>query len=532
MIGHSQAWWKTAVFYQIYPRSFMDSNGDGVGDLEGIRQKLDYLVRLGIDAIWISPIYPSPMADFGYDVSNYCDIHPMFGNMNDFDRLLEETHQRGLKIILDWVPNHTSDEHPWFAESRQSRDNPRRDWYIWKDPKTDGSPPNNWESFFGGSAWEWDEVTGQYYLHQFLEKQPDLNWRNPDVRKAMYDTLRFWLEKGVDGFRMDVIHHLMKHPDFPDNPYLTDTQGRKYQPHYYDIGQPEIHDRLREIRQVINAYPGERVMIGETWFETPQELIPYYGKDLDELHLPFNFTLIPLPWEAKRFKHAIKNYYACLPKGATPNFVLGNHDQHRLASRLGKENHRSAALLLLTLQGSPTLYYGDELGMVDGIITPERYQDPVMVRKPDTSEGRDPERTPMQWDSSPNAGFSPASVETWLPVNPDYQEVNVNQQESDPNSTLHFYRRVLALRRSEKALIDGEFTLINNAPEDVLIYTRSSETQKFLVAINFSAHNRTVELPHSLIREELILSTLPVTGKSNSTSLALRPHEGLIVKIA
>jgi len=527
----SQPWWKTAVFYQIYPRSFMDADGDGIGDLEGIRQKLDYLVRLEIDAIWISPIYPSPMADFGYDVSDYCDIHPMFGNMNDFDRLLEEAHQRGLKIILDWVPNHTSDEHPWFVESRQSRDNPRRDWYIWKDAKPDGSPPNNWESFFAGSAWEWDEATGQYYLHQFLEKQPDLNWRNPEVRRAMYAVLHFWLDKGVDGFRMDVIHHLMKHVDFPDNPILTDDHGCKYQSHFFDIGQPEIHERLREIRQIFDRYPGERVMIGETWFETPQELIPYYGKDLDELHLPFNFTLIPLSWQAKRFKQAIENYTACLPEGASPNFVLGNHDQHRLASRLGVENHRSAALLLLTLKGSPTIYYGDELGMVDGIIPPERYQDPVMIRKPNSEEGRDPERTPMQWDSSHNAGFCPAGVETWLPVNPDYREVNADRQESDPHSTLNLYRRLLALRRAEPALSNGKFAFIEETPEDVLLYTRNTDKQDFLVAINFGAHPRFVELPQPFHGLEIVLSTLPGGGKPGTNGLWLRPHEGVLLRI-
>lgn len=531
MNDNQNAWWKTAVFYQIYPRSFMDANGDGVGDLEGIRQKLDYLVGLGIDAIWISPIFPSPMVDFGYDVSDYCGIHPMFGSMQDFDRLLSESHRRGLKIILDWVPNHTSDIHPWFIEARQSRDNPRRNWYIWKDARPDGSPPNNWESFFAGSAWEWDAATGQYYLHQFMEQQPDLNWRNPDVRQAMYATLRFWLDKGVDGFRMDVIPHLMKHPEFPDNPMHPNTKDRMDQEHKYDRDQPEIHARLREIRQVFEAYPGDRVAIGETYFDTPEELMTYCGAALDELHLPFNFSLINLPWDAARFRQAIGDYYAALLPGAAPNFVLGNHDKHRLATRFGLENHRSATMLLLTLKGSPTLYYGDELGMIDGIIPPERFQDPVMTRKPDTDEGRDPERTPMQWDSTPNAGFSPAGVETWLPVNPDYAQVNVAQEELDPTSTLHFYRRLLALRKSEPALLDGEFSFIETSAADVLAYSRIAGGDGFLVAINFSDQPRQVGLPDRLPEGEIILSTLPGKRQPDSVNLRLRPHEGLLVKI-
>ena len=531
MTNQSYPWWKTAVFYQIYPRSFMDANGDGVGDLEGIRQKLDYLAALGIDAIWISPIFPSPMIDFGYDVSDYCGIEPLFGCMDDFDRLLYEAHQRGLKIVLDWVPNHTSDQHPWFIEARQSKDHPRRDWYIWKDAKPDGSPPNNWESFFGGSAWMWNASTGQYYLHQFMEQQPDLNWRNPEVRLAMYDTLRFWLAKGVDGFRMDVIPHLMKHPDFPDNPFRPDAHGRIYQEHKYDRDQPEIHERLREIRQVLNAYPGDRVAIGETYFDTPAELMVYCGKELDELHLPFNFSLIHLPWEASQFEKAIREYYDALPPGAAANFVLGNHDKHRLATRFGKENLRTAALLLLTLKGSPTLYYGDELGMVDGAISPEQYQDPVMTRKADTDEGRDPERTPMQWDSSPNAGFSPAGVETWLPVNADYREVNVAREAADPNSPLNFYRRLLALRRSEPALLDGDIEFIEHLQDDVMAYLRSSEAQKYLIAINFGAHSRQVELPQNLRRGEIILSTLPAKSKLDAARLRLRPHEGALLII-
>jgi len=527
-------WWKESVIYQIYPRSFKDSDGDGVGDLKGILEKLDYLVDLGINAIWISPIYSSPMADFGYDVSNYQDIHPLFGDMSDFDELLNTAHEKGIKVILDYVPNHSSDEHPWFVESRSSRQNLKRDWYIWRDAKKDGSPPNNWESFFGGPAWSWDKHTRQYYLHLFLDKQPDLNWKNPEVIDAMHDVLCFWLDKGVDGFRMDVVTFLMKHPDMPDNPILENRDHvlLQEQRHLYDINQPEVHEKLRQFRSIFDSYPGDRVIIGETWFPDPYELVTYYGKDIDEIHLPFNFTLLTQEWNAKSIQYVIEKYYQALPKGATPNFVLGNHDMHRLATRYGRQNIRSAGLLLLTLYGVPTMYYGDEIGMEDVPISPERYQDPVAIRNPDANDGRDPERSPMQWNNDLNAGFCPANVDPWLPVASNYMEVNVAKQEKDSTSTLNFYKRLLRLRSQEHALYWGDIIFIESIPESIIGYTRSLDNDTFLILINFSALEEKIDLSVTFEQGEILLSTNMTSPKKIFLDdVTLAPHEGLLIKI-
>lgn len=526
-------WWKHGVFYQVYPRSFMDSNGDGVGDLPGILQRLDYLVKLGVQAIWISPIFKSPMADFGYDISDYRDIDPLFGTLADFDRLLETAHHKGLKIVLDYVPNHTSDEHPWFVEARSSRHNPRRDWYIWRDPAPGGGTPNNWESIFGGSAWQFDETSGQYYLHQFLEKQPDLNWRNPDVRAAMYDVLRFWLDRGVDGFRMDVVHHIMKHPDFPDNPTGIDPRtGKPAQEHRYDLGQPEVHERLREMRRVFEAYPGERVMIGETWFFDPAELATYYGADLDELHLPFNFITLESPWDASELRRRIASYYAALPPGATPNFVFGNHDRSRLATRYGYDNRRSVALLMLTLRGVPTIYYGDELGMEDVEVPLHLWQDPVMQQKPGSVAGRDPERAPMPWDASPNAGFTAPQAHPWLPLPANYRQLNAAAQMERPDSTLTFYQHLLYLRRNTPALLYGDFAFVDGAPEPVLAYLRQLGDDRLLVLINTAADEQSFDLSHLAPTGSLLLTSLGLdAGLLDLAALHLRPHEGLLVRL-
>lgn len=531
----SQTWWQKGVVYQIYPRSFMDASGDGVGDLQGIINRLDYLAALGVDAIWISPIYPSPMADFGYDVANYTDIEPLFGDLATFDRLLKAVHDRGLKLILDYVPNHTSSEHPWFVESRSSRDNPRRDWYIWRDAKPDGSPPNNWESFFGGSAWAWDEQTGQYYLHLYLKEQPDLNWENPTVRDAMHDVLRFWLDKGVDGMRMDVVPFLMKHPDMPDNPpldrsdYDWDTENQFE--HKYDINQPAIHDRFREFRALFDAYPGHRVIIGETPTMDFAMLAAFYGDD-DELHMPFNFTVQHRPWDAAVMHDAIAAYYAALPAHATPNFVLSSHDVHRLATRLGYRNHRSAAMLLLTLRGVPTLYYGDEIGMQDVDIPRELWQDPWAINMPNLDVGRDPERTPMQWDDSANAGFCPSEVTPWLPVAEDYEEVNVSAQEAAEESTLAFYKQLLALRRESPALHAGDFAFADDLPDGIMAYTRRAGDERVLVVINFSDTLRVVEVPRVGWRGELLLSThFTAPGVVDLTAITLQANESQIIRL-
>jgi alpha-glucosidase len=530
-------WWQKGVIYQIYPRSFMDASGNGVGDLQGILDRIDYAAALGVDAIWISPIYPSPMVDFGYDVADYTDIHPLFGDLATFDRLLAGAHARGLKVILDYVPNHTSDQHPWFQEARASRDNPRRDWYLWRDAKPDGSPPNNWESHFGGSAWEWDAATGQYYLHLFLKEQPDLNWRNPDVRAAMHAALRFWLDRGVDGFRMDVAPFLMKHPDMPDNPPLLqrgyDFPSANTLLHVYDVNQPEIHDRFREFRALFDSYPGDRVTIGETPTMDYGLLASFYGANNDGLHMPFNFTIQHRPWDVHVMAEAITAYYAALPAWATPNFVLGSHDVPRLATRLGYANHRSAAMLLLTLRGVPTLYYGDEIGMQNVDIPRELWQDSWALNEPDANIGRDGERTPMQWDDSPNAGFCPPAVTPWLPLAEDYPEVNVAAQEQEPESTLTFYRRLLALRRELPALHAGDIAFVNDLSEGLLAYTRRAGTSRVLVVINFTDALRVVDVPVRGMASELLLSTHFTEAKAlDLGALVLRANESMLIRLS
>lgn len=371
-------WWKTGVIYQVYPRSFMDANNDGIGDLQGIIGKLDYLQWLGIRALWISPIYPSPMADFGYDIADYTAIDAQFGTMADFDQLLQEAHRRELKVILDLVPNHTSDRHPWFIESRSSKNSPKRDWYIWHDGTADGSPPNNWKSVFGGDAWEWDGHTQQYYYHGFLKEQPDLNWWNPDVQEAMFDVMRFWLDKGVDGFRVDVIWHLIKDRqlrDNPPNPDYDDTQSTYNQllP-AYSTDQPEVHDIVQKMRQVVDVY-NDRLIIGEVYLPL-QQLMAYYGPQRNGVHMPFNFQLLTLPWHAHEIAATIDQYEGALPAEGWPNWVLSNHDRPRVASRVGEHQALVAAMLLLTLRGTPTVYYGDEIGMRDVAIPAEEQQDP------------------------------------------------------------------------------------------------------------------------------------------------------------
>jgi len=447
-------WWQTGVVYQIYPRSFQDSNDDGVGDLEGIIQRLDYLQWLGIDAIWISPIYPSPMADFGYDVSNYTDIHEIFGDLATFDRLLSEAHRRDMHIILDYVPNHTSDEHPWFIESRSSRHNPKRNWYIWKDPQPNGSPPNNWASMFGGTAWTWDEHTEQYYLHLFLSKQPDLNWRNPEVIHAMHDVLRFWLDRGVDGFRMDVVSFIVKDAQFRSNPLKTNVSGNnqwEQQEHVYDIHQPEVHTILQGFRQLIDHY-NDRVTIGEIWESDLNKWVKYYGQHLDELHLPFNFDLLYKPWQAAAFQESVEALEAALPDGAQPNYVLGSHDISRFSTRFGRSAVRVGAMLLLTLRGTPTIYMGEEIGMEDGFIPSDRIQDPQGFGLGEVNT-RDVCRTPFQWSNEPYGGFS--TTEPWLPLAKGYKTRNVETQKDDPHSILNLYREQ-SLRIIQTAMSTSE----------------------------------------------------------------------------
>ncbi|MDB5575435.1 MAG: aglA [Bradyrhizobium sp.] len=528
MNQNDQSWWRHGIFYQVYPRSFQDSNGDGVGDLAGIIGRLPYLRSLGIDAIWLSPIFASPMADFGYDISDYTGIDPLFGTMEDFDALISAAHDSGLKLILDLVPNHTSDSHPWFVESRSSREAPKRDWYIWRDPAADGGPPNNWLSEFGGSAWQYDTATGQYYYHAFLAQQPDLNWRNPEVREAIYEVMRFWLRKGVEGFRVDVIWHLIKDTEFRDNPPNPHFhEGRPPNEKIvtrYSTDQPEVHDVIAEMRRVVDEF-GARVLIGEVYLPL-HRLVAYYGNDLGGAHLPFNFALLSTLWSARSIEKIIADYEAALPAGAWPNWVLGNHDRPRVASRVGREQARVAAMLLLTLRGTPTLYYGDEIGMHQVAIAPDQVRDPFEKNVPGIGVGRDGCRTPMQWDATPYAGFSASPP--WLPLPDDFVHENVVNLEADALSILSLYKALIRLRKQLPELIEGDYLPIA-ADGDLLIYRRRSNGQAITVALNLGAEPILVANAIGLDGEILLSTFLDREGETIQGTLDLRGNEGVIV---
>jgi alpha-glucosidase len=538
-MGGATDWWRHAVVYQIYPRSFQDSNGDGIGDLEGIIQRLDYLNdgtpnSLGVDAIWLSPTFPSPMADFGYDVSDYCGVHPDFGTLETMDRLIRECHRRGIKLLLDWVPNHTSNEHPWFLESRSSRSNPKRDWYIWRDARPDGSMPNNWRSVFGGPAWTLDERTGQYYLHSFLREQPDLNWRNPEVERAMHDTLRFWFDRGVDGFRIDVMGMIVKHPDLADNPpnseWRPGDRERSSQTWLNNRNYPDVYDAVKRIRGVFDEYE-DRMAVGEV-FGTAAEVAAFYGDD-DEpgLHLAFNFQFIhereseATRWEADALQRIVRNAEAALPDGAQPCYAIGNHDRARFISRhngdgRGLERARAATVLLMGLRNTPFVYYGEEIGMEDVDIPEEQLKDPARIR----TVGRDPERTPMQWDATPGRGFSEG--EPWLPYGK--ADRNVAEQIDDPDSLLALYRRAIWFRKNSRALLEGSFRELD-APRDVFAWVRSAPgSPAVAVAVNTAREAREVRFPGG---GEIVLSTnLHDEGREVSGVLVLPPLAAVMVR--
>ena len=525
-------WWQTGVLYQVYPRSFLDSNGDGVGDIAGITSKLDYLRWLGVDAVWLSPIYPSPMADFGYDISNYIDVHPLFGTLKDLDTLVQQAHQRDLKVILDFVPNHTSDEHPWFQEARSSRTNEKRDWYIWRDPAPGGGPPNNWTSLFGGPAWQFDEQTGQYYLHMFDVKQADLNWRNPHVRKAMHDVLHFWLDRGVDGFRVDVIWMLIKDDQFRDNGlnpnWKQNDDPSKYQDGRYTEDQPGIQEIVRDMRALLDSY-GDRVLIGEIYLPV-ERLVQYYGEALDGAQLPFNFQFVTMPtWEARALRQIVDAYEAALPQGAWPNWVLGNHDKERIATRVGREQARLAHMLLLTLRGTPTCYYGDEIGMENVRIQREQLQDPKAKGNPELS--RDYQRTPMQWNALANAGFTAPNVKPWLPVADDYQTYNVEAEQHDPRSMLMLVHALLERRRASPALTIGSYQSLDQENGNCFVYLRQHNDQRYVVALNVSAQDQVVKLP-GLGQGSIVLSTqMDRVGPLDLSEFHLRKNEGCLIEL-
>ncbi len=516
-------WWRDGVIYQVYPRSFVDTNGDGFGDLPGIIDRLDYLSDLGVDAIWLSPVYPSPDKDFGYDISDYLAIDPRYGTMADFDRLVSEAHQRGIRVVMDMVLNHTSDEHPWFKESRSSRDNPWRDWYIWRDPRRNGKFPNNWHSTLGGRAWDFDEKTGQYYLHLFTPEQPDLNWRNPQVRKKQLDAFRFWLGHDVDGFRMDVFNAYFKHPDLPDNPPKLGLRAFDRQRHIYDIDQPEMVPFLQELRRLLDSYP-ERYAVGETFFATPAKTLTYCGPDKLHAAFSFDFTIHDLfyPWFPLWIMRRIKLREAALkPAGIWPTNVLSNHDIPRAACRYCRGEDDSQAkismALLLTLRGTPFMYYGEEIGMRNIDLHRNEIHDPVGKRYWPIYRGRDAARSPMQWNTGINAGFS--TGKPWLHIHPDYLERNVAVQQADPSSLLNFTRNLIALRKQYPALYRGDLFPIKGH-NGLLAYMRFTESQSILVVMNYSSRRKALKLPSGLWEE--LLSDTPETFRA---SVQLGPHQ-------
>ena len=470
-------WWMDAVVYQIYPRSFRDTSGDGVGDLAGVRSRLDHLVWLGVDALWLSPIFPSPMADHGYDVADHCDVDPLFGDLAEFDRLLAEAHGRGLKVLLDWVPNHTSDAHPWFVASRSSRDDPKRDWYLWVDGAPD-EPPNEWRALFPqGPAWGWDDGTQAWYYHRYTPQQPDLNWDNPEVVAAMHDTLRFWFDRGVDGFRMDVIHQIGK-----DMRLVVDPPEGVDGP----SDAARNHELVRGIRKVVDDYPGDRVSVGEVYILDVAEVATYIGREARELHLAFNFVPLWFPWTATSWReHLEEATLAYEAVDAWPTWVLSSHDISRQRTRLGDEaTARAAAVLLLGLRGTPFLYAGEELGLEDAVVPPELVTDPAGYR--------DGCRAPIPWVGGPGHGW--ASPEPWLPWPPDPDTRNAEAQRDDPGSMLHLYKRMLAARRASAALHAGDVTLLPTV-DDVVAWERRAGDDRRLVAVNFAAEDRPFAVP-------------------------------------
>jgi alpha-glucosidase len=536
MAGNT-AWWRTGVFYEIYVRSFQDTNGDGIGDLPGIIERLDYLNdgtprSLGVDALWLTPINPSPMHDFGYDVSDYRAVDPRFGTLADVDRLVAEAHRRGIRILLDLVPNHTSHEHAWFKSSRASRSSPHRDWYVWRDPAPGGGPPNNWVSAFGGPAWTRDDATGQYYLHSFLPEQPDLNYRNPAVVEAMENVIRFWLDRGVDGFRVDVIHKMIKDAELRDNPPPDADDAdpvRHYggQRHLYDEDRPEVHDIIRAWRRILDRY-GERMMVGEVYLFDPPRVARYYGNGSDELNLAFNFRFLWTPWDAAAVRQRVDEIERLLPPGAQPTYVLSSHDAPRHRTRFDDAVHgdaraRLAALMILTLRGTPFLYYGEEIGMRDVHVPAERICDPVGKRFPGL--GRDPERTPMQWNGECNAGF--AETDPWLPIAHDYRSVNVARQLEDPSSLLSFYRNVIWYRKRSPALTAGSYRPLDGAA-DTLVFLREHQDQRLLVALNFAGEARRLILPAP---GTVVLATRPSRAPRVEGVTSLAPAEGLVIAV-
>lgn len=536
--GH--VWWQHAVFYEVYPRSFADSNGDGIGDLRGIESKLDYLKQLGVDAIWITPCYPSPQVDFGYDVSDYENIDPIYGSLDDFDHLAKAAKKKHIRILMDFVINHTSDQHPWFLDSKSSRTSAHRDWYIWRDGKEDGQPPNNWISGFGGSTWKFDPTTGQYYYHYFASAQPDLNWRNPDVEKAMFDVTRFWYKRGVSGFRLDAVDLLFEDPDLHDNPVLPGKNelGDPKTDEKYNDKLPVNHDVLRRLRSV--ADESDAVLLGETYTESAAELKEYYGARNDEIQLPMDFMFCTLDkLSAAEFR---KQIALAESTGGWPTYVIGNHDMARSFMRYGDGKHNDQiaklmAVLYLTLRGTPIMYYGEEIGMENSDpARKEDVKDPMGITGWPGYKGRDGERTPMQWDDSANAGFT-QSATPWLPVSPSAKTHNVASEWNDPHSILQFYRRLLVLHHRNHALLDGDYVALNQDDPNVLAYLRRYKNEAVLVVLNMSptaqhvSFNLSAEGFSSTHARTLLTTSAPAPGR-RLVQIALEPFAAYIAQVS
>lgn len=530
MAKKNTPWFQGTVAYQIYPSSFYDSNGDGIGDIKGIISKLDYLAgkkeSLGVGAIWLCPFYRSPMADFGYDVSDYYSVNPDFGILDDFHELVKQAHKRKIKVIIDLVANHTSDEHPWFLESKSSKTNPKRDWYIWHDAK-DGGPPNDWLSVFGGSAWKYDPSTGQYYLHSFSVKQPDLNWENPKVRQAIKDVMHFWLSLGIDGFRADAVYWLSKDHRFRDDPH-----PHRHSTHSYSRKGPHLYQYLRELTEVLDTYPETFMVVEASVMEAGEgdnHDIPEYlnlYKYVDPARsAPFNFEILHLPWEASSLKKYIDEFESKLKDSYLAVYTLGNHDNSRLGSRIGLSASRAAAMVLLGLPGMPFIYYGEEIGMLDVVIPKDLQKDPFTGK----GENRDKVRSPMQWSDAKHAGFS--SAKPWLPVSPNYKNINVKDESADSRSLLSLYRSLIDLRNSSDILKYGGYHPLDLNNRSVYGFVRRYKEKELLIVLNFA--NKDIKLSDEKLKGSVVLSTYLDTKKTTIVHpLRLRPHEGLIIALA
>lgn len=524
-------WYHRLIAYHIYPLSFKDSDGDGKGDLKGIIEKLDYLKELGMGAIWISPIFESPMEDLGYDISDYYKIDKTFGNLEIFDELISQSHKRGIRVIIDYVINHTSSKHSWFLESKSSKDDPKRDWYIWRDPNPDGSPPNNWRSVFGGSAWELDKKTGQYYFHSFLKSQPDLNWRHADVRHEMIKIAEFWFNRGVDGLRVDAIEHLIEDSYLRDDPYNPDYIPGLHDPysaikHVFSKGQADLKYCINALCEL--AQKKDKFIVSEIYAGIP-EMMDMYRACMQKNHAPFNFNLMTTPWIASEYRKFIDDFEKALEPGDWPNYVFGNHDRSRLATRMGEDKLRAIATILLTLRGMPFIYYGDEIGMTNAKITGKNITDEFSRQVKDPKFARDPERSPMQWNKEKYAGFS--NKKPWIPLSDEYQEKNVETELENPRSLLNLYKKIINFRNQSEALMIGSYQSLDTKSKDIFSYVREYEGEKILTMINFSEKTVEESLPFQSAKIVCGSNLDRAEGEKVSGDILFRPFEAYIFEI-